>query len=681
LGIKRLQDPIAEVCINGNLAPFSQLLMGTNKSILIPIADATANEISIATAFNYNNEQLKLNYLLNINNCKIEAYLISNNNNIIGYLVLINNWINILITKEFQNRGIGTAMIGLAIEMHAYRNYPHNPTVYIKILYNDVPNFIYRISKKLQFTNEYTFLSRKCRIKNDIINNKHITTLSSNLILNKNGLIVEKLASYINKYMIEAKYLQFVHLSYSTLARSTFFTNMLSTGSRFDNEFLLKGAELKSAIKFLSFKYISYNEIYKLNKLFNDKNKLFDKEITEQEIQDNQIYKITNNISNEFIYLFNKNELLNKIKDIKNTRIETIEKLKNANYYGDIDAEVKNAEVKNATDANATDATDANAKDNFIRINEYYPPFLLDGRLMALRIFAILYISGNGLKKCYIFDKYQIVTAKSKYSIEDKNNWNDKNILQTSTLSTDNLYNWPEYFNDSELKSIIKNNTLEPFIKKIAELLIKCEYLPRSEANSGFTEFFINIKFIKKNGEYYPIINELNNTIQSWKFTNMTIEDDILYNNKFSEDYYKWVSYTVIFPHFGISKQQQPMAIDLSKPNSILNLKIISLLSLDFYKKDKRDKIHIYYDSKKIGYIDLILHNFIIQLSHIELDKEYQKKGIAINVIYLLMDMLAAYYAPNRISLKFLYTKEMYSIAYKLLFHKIDNFFIRECRL
>jgi hypothetical protein len=45
------------------------------------------------------------------------------------------------------------------------------------------------------------------------------------------------------------------------------------------------------------------------------------------------------------------------------------------------------------------------------------------------------------------------------------------------------------------------------------------------------------------------------------------------------------------------------------------------------------------------------------------------------------MDILAAYYAPNRISLKFLYTKEMYSIAYKLLFHKIDNFFIRECRL
>ena len=170
LGIKRIQNPIAEVCINGNLHPFSQLLIGSNKSILIPISDATNNEISIASSFNYyNNERLKLNYLLSINNFKIEAYLICNNNIIIGYLVLINNWINILIIKEFQNRGIGTAMIGLVIEMQAYRNYPHNPTVYIKILDDNVCNFIYRISKKLQFTNEYTFLSRKCRIKN----NKH----------------------------------------------------------------------------------------------------------------------------------------------------------------------------------------------------------------------------------------------------------------------------------------------------------------------------------------------------------------------------------------------------------------------------------------------------------------------------------------------------------------------------
>ena len=211
---------------------------------------------------------------------------------------------------------------------------------------------------------------------------------------------------------------------------------------------------------------------------------------------------------------------------------------------------------------------------------------------MSLRIFVILYISGNGLKKCYIFDKYQIVTAKNKYSIENINNWNDKNILQTSTLSTDKLYNWPEDFKNSDLKFIIKNNTLAPFIKKISELLIKCEYIPRPEANSGFTEFFINIKFIKKNGEYYPIINELSNTIQFWKFTNMTVEEDMLYNNKFSKNYYKWVVYSVIFPHFGISKQQQPMAIDLLKPNNVLNLKIISLLSLDFYKKDK-----IYYSA------------------------------------------------------------------------------------
>uniref|UniRef100_A0A6C0I0S1 ATP-grasp domain-containing protein n=1 Tax=viral metagenome TaxID=1070528 RepID=A0A6C0I0S1_9ZZZZ len=119
LGIKRLQNPIIEVCNNGNLLPFSNLLTGLNKNILIPISDATQDEIMIAYSFRH-----KLQ--LDITNKNINIYLISQNTIIIGFLILASgNYINIFIVKEFQNYKIDAAMIALLMEMQVYINYPH----------------------------------------------------------------------------------------------------------------------------------------------------------------------------------------------------------------------------------------------------------------------------------------------------------------------------------------------------------------------------------------------------------------------------------------------------------------------------------------------------------------------------------------------------------------------------
>jgi len=161
----------------------------------------------------------------------------------------------------------------------------------------------------------------------------------------------------------------------------------------------------------------------------------------------------------------------------------------------------------------------------------------------------------------------------------------------------------------------------------------------------------------------------------------------------------------IIYPHFGILPQKKPDLIYLEDdnysnidPNIISNIdpNIISNIALKFLKNRKSADIILIDDTdkksdnndkksdntdKKIGYLSLSeLNNNIITLQHIELDIAYRKKNIAVNIIYILMNILAAYYAPSEILLEFEYKKEMFKIAYELLFYKNDNKFIRKCR-
>ena len=120
-------------------------------------------------------------------------------------------------------------------------------------------------------------------------------------------------------------------------------------------------------------------------------------------------------------------------------------------------------------------------------------------------------------------------------------------------------------------------------------------------------------------------------------------------------------------------------------------------LNLQFNKH--RNKIDIYLISTKIGHINLNIDNIdVIILSHIELLTSYRKKNIAVNVLFVLMEILAAYYAPLNISLKMAFVKPMFHIAHTLQFHKShwhsdrpmhdkvhsikeEEYFIRLCRI
>jgi hypothetical protein len=68
-------------------------------------------------------------------------------------------------------------------------------------------------------------------------------------------------------------------------------------------------------------------------------------------------------------------------------------------------------------------------------------------------------------------------------------------------------------------------------------------------------------------------------------------------------------------------------------------------------------------------------------MNHIELDPQYRKKNIAINVLFLFMDTISAYYAPLAISLITEYCKQMHTIAFELEFAKNENLYIRKCRI
>ena len=62
--------------------------------------------------------------------------------------------------------------------------------------------------------------------------------------------------------------------------------------------------------------------------------------------------------------------------------------------------------------------------------------------------------------------------------------------------------------------------------------------------------------------------------------------------------------------------------------------------------------------------------NSIIELAHIEIFSAYRKQNIAINAIFILMNILRAYYAPVQYSLIFKYVKQMNEIAFELKFSK-----------
>jgi len=90
-------------------------------------------------------------------------YLIANNNNIIGYLVIVDSYINIAIIKIHQNIEIATAIISQFMKIYSaifFTKKDNNPFLYIK---NTEQKFILSITKKLNFTYKLKHFERRCK--------------------------------------------------------------------------------------------------------------------------------------------------------------------------------------------------------------------------------------------------------------------------------------------------------------------------------------------------------------------------------------------------------------------------------------------------------------------------------------------------------------------------------------
>jgi GNAT superfamily N-acetyltransferase len=621
-GLKRRPIPYAEVCSTGVLSPFFNILTGANRCTLIPYLDALPNEIDDAKKIYFHNESIQLKHLLKICNLH-NVFLIGINNTkdsdqprdseilrdmqLIGYLTLDHdNYLIIVIIKEYQNRGIATAMIAQFLEIYAHR---HISTQNDKIHMLKQSIFIDNIAKKLHFILEKNssgsqIYTRGCRIKDTIIKKvNNYELLTYNIIKENNGITnIAIFISKLDKYMVSTKS-QFVHLAYSEVSHKTEFDILkASTGSKYDTNFITQGSELKSTL------------------------------------------------------------------DLKNTQIKIYK-----DYIDDA---------------------------SLYRTYAKYKPYLYNGYRIDIQLYFFLYISKNGIKKCYYMDN--IIVKKSDILFEDEL---EKNKNYTMYMKDSDLqYKWPDTFlNDDKIGDIARgffsnekiNNCLNLYIEEIADSIIQSDASSYNESNSGFNIINVTIDFTEKENKYVPQIRNL--FMHTALFNNININDKT-YKTQFSDYYYDFLINNIINPHFGLSSGQFMLPLKCIVNTELhVDATVISKLNLQFNKH--RNKIDIYLISTKIGHIDLNIDDIdVIVLSHIELSPSYRKKNIAVNVLFILMEILAAYYAPLNISLKMAFVKPMFQIAHTLQFHKShwhsgrpmhdkvhsikeEEYFIRLCRI
>ena len=147
LGIKCRPIALAEVITVGTLSPFSGVLIGSNQCILIPLSDAHDHEIAEAKKIHF--YHLNIESLLNE---KYNIFLIKNKKNIIGYISIEKDffYLTIAIEKQYQNRGIATAMIAQLLEIYAAKYFINGGKLYMKKPHTSI--FIDKIAHKLKFT-------------------------------------------------------------------------------------------------------------------------------------------------------------------------------------------------------------------------------------------------------------------------------------------------------------------------------------------------------------------------------------------------------------------------------------------------------------------------------------------------------------------------------------------------
>jgi len=623
-GIVRPFTHNAEFIGNGTLTPFANILTGNNKYMLIPYLNATSEEIDKLKQIHFFNNEL-LDTCMHCNIFLISQSLApiyeTNKTNIIGFLVLNQkNYLQVAIIEEFQNRGIATAMIAQFLEIYRMR---HFTNIASSIYINRNNMFMIAIAKKLHFIknkdNHYEYNIAKL----DNMLSKHIT---QNNIFTKHKLtykiIYENKNGHINlvndKCMIESNS-QFVSFVYNLIHNTAIIKH--STGNKHSKNFIYQGAELKSTldIKILFGLFLVKLWVYKHDiKIESD---IFDKRIK------------------------NKEQLILKNKIIPQRY--TIYDVNKRNYMILDSSEIKE------------EYYDIN---NYF-IEEYNPPYLLDGKLMYILYHIVAYITKNGIIKFYIFSKYIILTPKNAYA-EDLNNINEMVPKYIDTLKKYDINSISEVCPSYE--------SLYPIIISFLELLVQYEIKPYPESNSGFLEFPLYIKYIKKGDKYEPVIGKIDNIVN--------LRQNNILDSNFVNEYYKWIRDCVILPHFGIAPYKniiQPNYGTLSKyihyTTKKIQYSIIEKIHLEF-NSEKTEVV--VYNSNTINTIKLYIkyNEIYVNEIHTSIDN-----SIEINIIFMLMELLRAYYAPIQMFLLLKYEKKNDDIAFELEFAKKDDYYIKKC--
>jgi hypothetical protein len=280
-------------------------------------------------------------------------------------------------------------------------------------------------------------------------------------------------------------------------------------------------------------------------------------------------------------------------------------------------------------------------------------PYLINGKLVCIQYNLVLYAAN--VIKLFCYDKYKMIAASDPFSIDDLNNLHKIKALHLIKITDKNIL--------IHLDNII-NELIIPFFKKLLQYDIK----PYPESNAGFYEFIIDIKFIQiKNNKYIPVIHQITHL-----------------NAKENNEYYKWLCNSVILPHFGLNNTIPIPPVcgvikHITKSQSFLQYSIIKNIHLEFNKE--RTMVQIYYNYKHSGLLKLhIIENNTIHLSYIEITIK-EDHFIKINVIFILMNILSAYYAPLQMFLLLTYEKEMDNIAFELEFSKKEDYYIRKCKI
>jgi hypothetical protein len=616
-GIKRPVLQAAEFIGNGELAPFAKLLTGHDKFTLIPYLNASPKELEIAKSITFikNLSLIKL-----MDNChKFDIFLImhqnnnSNANDIIGYMTLNkDSYLMVVIIEEFQNRGIATAMIAQLLEILYCRAFT---AAHLGKIYIDKNNIFMRaIAKKLLFTINKDMVYERSYKNIHAINNKQICRqLTYKIVYGNPNMTIN---FNIDKYMTLSNS-QFVSFIYNLLSGPV--NKKHSTGNKYDKEFIYQGAELKSSLNEKILRGLVFFKLW--------------------------IYKTLNQtINNKYLYIFDK-------------KIDSNLKVENNKKYV-----VYNINAQYSHIVIGSELIDEYYNNDKYLIEEYHSPYLLEDKFMAIRHYFVIYMSANGILKFYLFPETHILTAKNKYVESDMHHIDTSLVFCSATNKK---------YNISDIEDISGIGDTEDLFISFFELISQYDIKPYPESNSGFLECIVDIKFVKKGIEVWtPIIHKCFN----W----YGVQKNNIIDDQFVDNYYTWLKNCTILPHFGLLKHNLAINSILYKcKNSKMDINILKCLFLEI----DINSVKIFYNDINIGHIKLsqlleILTYSCIEVIHIEILPKYRKKNITMHVIFILMDILRAYYAPMVVHMAFKYVKPMHKIAFELNFQKNKDYYM-----